>query len=101
MIDKAEEVCDAYQGEEGKFPSYKVAEKDFGTFIDGMVKTQPYQHIVDRGIKSPVGWLVIIKDTMKPKPHIFSLNAEFHIGHTSREHGWTQDEVNKIIKAGK
>ena len=66
-----------------------------------MIAEQPYQHKVIDGFDSPEGWLIIIQDTMKPKPHIFSLPSKFHIMHTSREHHGTQDEVNRLIKAGK
>ncbi len=95
----ATQACDAYQGAEKKFPKYTLKEKDQLDFINGMVKTQPYQHIVVKAIETPIGNLVIIKDTIKPKPHFFSLDMTFHVGHTSREHGWSQEDVNKIIKS--
>lgn len=94
-------VCDAYQGAPGKFKSYKVKASDIPAFAKGMVVLQPYKHIVVKGLSTPVGFLLIVKDTMKPKPHIFSLDMGFSIEHTSREHHWTQAEVNKIIQAGK
>lgn len=94
-------VCDAYQGDAAKFKSYKVKASDIPAFAKGMVILQPYKHIVVKGLNTPIGFLLIIKDSMKPKPHIFSLDMGFSIEHTSREHHWTQAEVNKIIKAGK
>lgn len=91
-------VCNAWQGEED-VANYKVS--DMGSFIKGMILKQPYQHKVLDGFNSPVGWLLIIQDTMKPKPHVFSLDLDFHMVHTSREHHWTQGEVNKLIVEGK
>ena len=58
-------------------------------------------HIVQRGFLTPEGPIVIIRDTMKPKPHVFSLSKAFHLEHTGGgEHGWTQKEVDRIISAG-
>lgn len=95
------QVCDLYQGRENlKDTLYVVKEEDMESFIDGMVKTQPYQHKVLGGFFTPVGWLISIEDTMKPKSHRFSISAEFHVVHTSREHSWTQEEVDKIIDSG-
>ncbi len=58
-------------------------------------------HRVIGGIDTPVGPLLLIKDTMRPKAHHFSLDMVFSIEHTSREHFWTQSEADKIIKAGR
>jgi len=96
-----DDVCDAWQGDEKKFVPYKVKESERQDFIWGMVTLQPYQHIVVKGLNTPVGWLVLIKDTMKPKAHRFSLPFSFHLVHTTREHNWTQAEVDKIIDAGR
>ena len=96
----SEGVCDAYQGGDN-FKAYKVASEDILSFVKGMLIKQPYQHVVIKGINTPVGHLVLIKDTMEPKPHVFSLPIKFHIEHTSREHNWTQEEVDELIKIGK
>ena len=93
-------VCDAYQGATRR-ATYKVADKDWLAFVNGMVKEQPYQHVVLRGFLTPEGPIVIIRDTMKPKPHVFSLSKPFHLEHTGQgEHVWQQDEVDRIIGAG-
>lgn len=94
------QICDAYQGAEPfKGPVYTVS--DPLAFAMGMKRLQPYKHIVMGGIDTPVGPLLLIKDTMRPKAHHFSLDMEFSILHTSREHGWLQSEADRIIKAGK
>lgn len=98
---EAELVCDAFQAGEKAVPLYEVPDTDWLAFANGMVKEQPYQHIVQRGFLTPEGPIVIIADTMKPKPHVFSLSKEFHILHTTSEHHWTQEEVNKLIAAGR
>lgn len=92
-------VCDAWQGKEN-VKRYKIPSDKIEAFGKGMKKLQPYQHKVIDMIETPVGWLMIIEDTMKPKPHRFSLTAQFSIDHTSREHHWTQEEVDNIISAG-
>ena len=97
----AELVCDGFQGIEEGFPPYEVRDEDWLDFVNGMVKEQPYQHIVVAGHLTPEGPIVIIKDTIKPKPHIFSLSKDFHIGHTSTEHHWTQEDVDGFIEAGR
>lgn len=94
-------VCDAYQGLDPRAPTYEVSDKDWLSFVDGMVKEQPYQHIVQRGFLTPEGPIVIIADTMKPKPHIFSLSKKFHLEHTGVEHGWTQEEADALINVGR
>lgn len=94
-------VSDLFQGREASFRDHQYQVKNFGDFIRGMEKTQPYQHIVVGGFNTPEGYVVIIKDTMKPKPHVFSLSQEFHILHTSQEHHWTQEEVDRIEEAGR
>jgi DNA adenine methylase len=96
----AELVCDGFQGIEEGFPPYEVRDEDWLDFVNGMVKEQPYQHIVVAGHLTPAGPIVIIKDTIKPKPHIFSLSKKFHIGHTSTEHHWTQEDVDQLIRDG-
>ena len=94
-------VCDAFQGGEKAVPLYEVSDVDWLAFTNGMVKEQPYQHVVQRGFLTPEGPIVIIADTMKPRPHVFSLSREFHILHTTSEHFWTQGEVNRLIEAGR
>ena len=94
-----EKVCDAYQGDKG-FEKFEVAEEDIEALGKGMWKTQPYQHRVVKMVETPVGWLMIIQDTMKP-PHRFSLNMPFSIDHLSREHHWLQKEVDGLIRIGK
>ena len=96
----AEQVCDGFQGVEEDFPPYEVQDEDWLKFVKGMIKEQPYQHIVIGGHLTPEGPIVIIRDTFKPKPHIFSLTKDFHIGHTTREHHWTQEEVDGLIREG-
>lgn len=96
----AELVCDGFQGIEEGFPPYEVRDEDWLDFVNGMVKEQPYQHIVVAGHLTQAGPIVIIKDTIKPKPHIFSLSKKFHIGHTSTEHHWTQEDVDGFIRDG-
>ncbi len=96
----AELVCDGFQGIEEGFPPYEVRDEDWLDFVNGMVKEQPYQHIVVAGHLTPAGPIVVIKDTIKPKPHIFSLSKQFHIGHTSTEHHWTQEDVDGFIRDG-
>jgi hypothetical protein len=97
---EAEKVCDAFQGG-GKFKRYRVAQKDIEAFGQGMRTSQPYQHKVIKTLETPAGWLVIIEDTMKPKPHRFSLPIDFHMEHTAREHHWTQKEVDGLIRSGR
>lgn len=96
----AELVCDGFQGLTQGFPLYDVSDDNWLAFVQGMVKEQPYQHIVVAGHLTPTGPIVIIKDTIKPNPHIFSLSKDFHIGHTSTEHHWTQEDVDRLIKLG-
>ena len=78
----AQLVCDGFQGLKEGFPPYKVRDDDWLAFVGGMVKEQPYQHVVVSGHLTPEGPIVIIKDTIEPKAHIFSLSKDFHIGHT-------------------
>ena len=93
-------VCDAFQG--GKdYEAFEIDDDDIKAFGVGMKRMQPYQHKVITMVEAPVGWLMIIQDTMKPKPHRFSLNMPFSVEHLSREHHWTQIEVTKLIKLGK
>jgi len=94
-------VCDWIQSREVEdVPVYKVKDRDWIAFGRGMIKKQPYQHIVRDVAVTPAGPLVMIEDTAKP-PHRFSLTKEFHIGHTSLEHHWTQKEVDNLIIIGK
>jgi len=95
-------VCDWIQSREVSpaAPLYKVKKNDWIAFGLGMVKEQPYQHIVRDVANTPEGQLVMIEDTSKP-PHRFSLTREFHIGHTSLEHHWTQKEVDDLVAVGK
>lgn len=94
-------MCDAYQGANTKYKSFRVAEKDLPAFARGMVKMQPYKHIVMKGLDTPVGYLLIIRDTMKPKPHTFSIDMDFSNEHLAREHNWRQKEINTLIKRGR
>lgn len=96
-----EQVCDAYQGGKDKFKPFKVAEKDIMNFIKGMRRRQPYKHFVVKGIETPVGTLIIIRDSMKPKPHYFSLDLAFSNTHLAQEHHWTQGEIDRLIRIGK
>ena len=75
-------VCDGFQGDDKKFIQYKLADEDVEAFGKGMLRRQPYQHKVIKTINTPEGWLVIIRDTVKPNPHYFSLDIEFHKLHT-------------------
>lgn len=93
------QLCDGIQGKES-IPRYKISSGKVLAFVKGMVKAQPYQHKVLKGVITPVGPLLIIEDTMKPIPHRFSLPWGFSIEHTSREHIWTQKEVNRLIAIG-
>lgn len=95
----ADLVCDAIQGVE-TMPRYKVKEGDKAAFAKGMVKLQPYSHKVIGGHNTPVGWILVIEDTM-PEPHRFSLSWNFSVEHTSREHYWNQDDADFITEAGK
>ena len=97
----AELVCDAFQGAAEAVPPYEVRDEDWLAFVEGMVKDQPYQHVVLGGFLTPEGPIVIIKDTMKPEAHTFSLSKDFHIAHTTNEHHWTQEEVDRTIAVGK
>lgn len=92
-------LCDGIQGKESAARYTVPAGKELA-FVSGLVKTQPYQHRILKGVVTPVGPLLIVEDTMKPRKHRFSLPWGFSIDHTSREHMWTQDEVNRIITAG-
>lgn len=94
-------TCDAVNMTDKSAVRYKVKPEDAEAFAKGMVKEQPFEHNVLRGFNSPVGYLLIIQDTMKPKPHIFSISFDFSVEHTSREHYWTQEEVDRLIKSGK
>jgi len=94
-------VCDWIQSRGlVKEPQYTVKDEDWEAFGRGMVAEQPYQHIVQDAVITPAGPLVMIEDTAKPK-HRFSLTKEFHISHTTLEHHWTQEEVDKLIARGK
>ena len=97
---EAELVCDGFQGEEEGFPPYEVRDEDWLAFVNGMIEEQPYQHIVQSGHLTPEGPIVVIRDTMKPKAHIFSLSKASHISHTTSAHNWTQEEVDRLIKQG-
>lgn len=92
----AELVCDGFQGTENAVPKYKV--EDWLKFVDGLVATQPYEHKVIGGHLTPEGPIIIIEDSLKPKPHRFSLSKDFHIAHTTREHYWSQEDIDKITK---
>ncbi len=82
----ANQICNWIQSRKAKnVPTYKVSEKDWLAFVEGMKKTQPYQHKVIDGALTPAGPLVLIEDTAKPE-HYFSLPMSFHIEHTSLEH---------------
>jgi len=94
-------VCDWIQSRDTNAPLYRVDDQDWLAFGRGMVETQPYQHMVRDAALTPVGPLVLIEDTAQPRPHRFSLNRDFHIGHTSLEHHWTQAEVDSIIGIGR
>ena len=96
-----EQVCDAYQGAEGKYISFHISESDIPAFARGMKMKQPYKHIVVKGLDTPIGFLIIIRDTMKPKPHTFSIDMDFSNEHLAREHNWTQEEVDSLISRGK
>ena len=93
-------VCDWIQSRGTDAPQYKVAEEDWIAFGIGMVDLQPYEHRVIDVANTPAGQLVLIQDTSDPI-HRFSLSREFHIEHTSLEHHWTQEEVDRMIAAGK
>lgn len=96
-----DQLCDWIQSRGvDDVPRYTVEDKDWLDFGKGMMELQPYQHIVKDIAITPVGPLVMIEDTMKPKPHRFSLTKDFHIEHTSLEHHWTQEEVDRIIQRG-
>ncbi len=96
------DVCDWIQSREVDNPFiYKLDDRDWLAFGRGMIKTQPYQHIVKDVTFTPEGPMVLIEDTMKPIPHRFSLTKDFHIEHTSLEHHWTQEEVDRLIALGK
>lgn len=98
-----EQVCDAFQGDEKKYKdnAFTIKPSDVAAFAKGMKKMQPYQHKVIGGHLTPVGFLLIIEDTMKPKPHRFSLDMDFSGEHLAREHHWGQPEIDRIIKLGK
>ena len=95
-----EKVCDAFQGGRN-FKEFEIEDDDIKAFGNGIKKMQPYQHKVIGILEAPVGWLMIIQDTMKPKPHRFSLDMPFSIEHLSREHHWTQKEVDRLIRIGR
>ncbi len=95
------QICDAYQGDEKKYKPYTVDPADIMAFAKGLHRLQPYKHLVKGGLDTPVGPLLLIKDTMRPKAHHFSLDMDFSVEHTSREHFWTQSEADRIIKAGR
>ncbi len=97
----SELVCDWIQSRGvPDAPTYQIADSDWLAFVRGMVKTQPYQHIVIDGAITPVGPLVLIEDTAKPI-HRFSLDKAFHVGHTTLEHHWTQGEVDQLVRLGR
>lgn len=100
---RVDQVCDAIQGDEERFKevAFTVADDDMIAFGKGQHYLQPYMHIVMGAIDTPTGPLLLLRDTMIPKPHFFSLNMAFSIIHTGREHHWTQEEVDKIIQVGK
>ena len=95
-------VCDWIQsrGFPGA-PLYRIRDKDWIAFGKGMIAEQPYQHIVRDVAITPEGPMVLIEDTAKPVPHRFSLSKPFHVEHTSWEHHWTQDEVDRLVRRGR
>jgi len=95
-------VCDWIQSREvEKALLYEVSDNDWIDFVRGMIDQQPYQHIVRDAAITPDGPLVLIEDTAKPRPHRFSLTKEFHISHSSLEHHWPQQEVDRLIEIGR
>lgn len=93
-------VCDWIQSRDTDAPQYSVTDEDFIAFGLGMIDQQPYQHVVRDVANTPEGPMVMIEDTVKPRPHRFSLSKEFHVEHTSFEHHWTQEEVDKLVVIG-
>ena len=99
---RRDQLCDWIQSRgKVKRPQYTVRDEDWVAFVKAMVEEQPYQHIVMDGALTPAGPLVMIKDTVKPEPHFFSLTKEFHVSHTTLEHHWTQEEVDLLIRIGR
>ena len=94
-------LCDWIQSREVDAPSYEINDEDWEAFGRGMIKEQPCQHIVKDVAITPEGPLVMIEDTAKPDLHRFSLTKAFHVGHTTFEHHWTQEEVDRLIEIGR
>lgn len=97
------QVCDAYVGDDKKFKeeAFKLKKSDYEAFTKGLIRIQPYKHFVTKFIDTPIGSLLLIKDSMRPKPHYFSLDFDFSNTHLAREHHWTQKEVDILVKLGK
>lgn len=97
----ADLVCDWIQSRDvDDAIKYEIADEDWLAFVAGMVEQQPYQHIVQDGALTPEGPLVMIEDTAEPK-HRFSLSKTFHVDHTTLEHHWSQDTVDKLVAVGR
>lgn len=77
----ADQVCDWIFSRETEAGLYEIADEDWLAFVVGMIKKQPYQHIVRDGAITPEGPVVMIEDTAEP-PHRFSLTKKFHVEHT-------------------
>ncbi len=94
------QVCDAYSGSywfEDSDRKYVI--EDFGKFMSGLMKKQPMQKMFVRMIDSPVGVILIFRDSM-PLPHYFSVTLNEFMETTMSKHHWSQEEVNMISGAG-
>ena len=94
------QVCDAYSGSyfyEDSERKYVI--EDFGKFMSGLMKKQPMQNIFVRMVDSPIGIILIFRDSM-PLPHYFSITLNEFVDITQSKHHWSQEEVNMISGSG-
>jgi hypothetical protein len=88
-------VCDAYQGGWDVHKSYEV--DDWEAFVSGMVEAQPLQLRVRGGFITPLGRIIMLEDSMQPRPHRYSMYDGDFMVYTSQHNAWTQAEVNVLM----
>lgn len=94
------QVCDAYSGNYFYNESdRKIVVEDFKGLIKGLMSRQPLQNLVVRSLDSPVGILIIMRDSMETS-HYFSITMNDFMENMINKHHWTQDEVNKLSGFG-
>ncbi len=99
-------VCDAYQGgcsqdsygEAVRYSGYGTYEiEDWEAFVKSMVEKQPLKLTVRGGFDTPVGQILMMEDSMRPKTHKFSVYKYDFVEYTSKYNGWSQSEVDGAV----